>query len=217
MRILCIFSVLILSMWAQDIVLTPKGKYTIISNVHLINDISYKKEGFYQALVEIPAGTTAKWEVDHLNGNIEWEFVKGKPRNVQYLGYSGNYGFIPQTVFKKEDGGDGDPLDVIILGSAAKRGSVQSLRILGLLKLLDQREQDDKIIATPLNGPFSAVQNLEDMMKKFPGSIQIIRYWFEGYKGSKIHFMGYENRKRAEALLEKAHHAWSEQHNVLQN
>ena len=46
-----------------------------------------------------------------------------KPREVKYLGYPGNYGMIPRTLLPKELGGDGDPLDVIVLGPAVERGS----------------------------------------------------------------------------------------------
>jgi len=196
------------ALFAQEITLKEDGEYRLLSNVHLVNEVDYKKNGEYQALIEVPAGTTAKWEVNHKTGNIEWEFKKGKPRNVKFLGYPGNYGFIPQSVLEKKDGGDGDPLDIIVLGPAVKRGTVQSVKILGAIKLLDKGEQDDKIIAIPLDGPFSKVNNLGEMMRKFPGTIQIVRYWFTGYKAGKMHFMGYMKRKKAEKLVEKAHKSW---------
>ncbi len=203
------FSTLLLS---QQIVLKADGKYSLLSNIHLVDDITYKKKS-YQAFIEIPAGTTAKWEVDHQSGYLKWEFKKGKPRKVKFLGYPGNYGFIPQSILEKKDGGDGDPLDIIVLGPAVERGSVQDVRILGAIKLLDKGEQDDKIIAIPLSGPFDKIDSLSEMMVKFPGTIQIVRYWFEGYKGSKMQFMGYMKRKKAEALIEKAHISWSKQKN----
>jgi len=54
---------------------------------------------------------------------------------------------IPQTLLSKENGGDGDPLDVIILGPSISRGSVVKAHLIGVLKLLDGGEQDDKLIA----------------------------------------------------------------------
>ncbi|MCK5679110.1 MAG: inorganic diphosphatase, partial [Flavobacteriaceae bacterium] len=156
---------------------------------------------------------TAKWEVNHKTGHIEWEFRNNKPRNVKFLGYPGNYGFIPQTILEKNEGGDGDPLDIIVLGPAVNRGSVQEVKILGAIKLLDTGEQDDKIIAVPLNGTFSNVESLGELMVEFPGTIEIVRYWFEGYKGGKMHFMGYMKRKEAQSLIEKAHSSWSKHKN----
>lgn len=200
-------------LFPKDIVLKPEGKYKITSDVHLVDGIQYKVDESYQALIEIPAGTTAKWEVNHKSGNLEWEFKKGVPREVKFLGYPGNYGFIPQTVLDKDQGGDGDPLDIIVLGSAVKRGSLQKVRILGAIKLLDKGEQDDKIIAIPLHGPFSTINSLGEMMEKVPGAIQIVHYWFTGYKGGKMHFMGYMERKKADELIEKAHISWSKHKN----
>lgn len=201
----CLSSV---SLHAANIILKADGPYRLISDIHLVNDVAYK-QAEYQALIEVPAGTTAKWEVNHKTGHIEWEFKDGIPRNVKFLGYPGNYGFIPQSILEKKEGGDGDPLDIIVLGPAVKRGSVQEVKILGAIKLLDKGEQDDKIIAIPLTSPFEKVDSLGEMMTKFPGAIEIVRYWFEGYKGGKMHFMGYMKRKKAEALIEKAHISWS--------
>ena len=213
MKIIVTLIVFLSILAAKEIVLKPEGEYKILSDVHLVDGVAYKKTG-YQALIEIPAGTTAKWEVNHKNGHLEWEFKNKKPREVKFLGYPGNYGFIPQTILDKNEGGDGDPLDIIVLGTAVDKGSVQEVKILGAIKLLDSGEQDDKIIAVPLNGPFANVESLGELMTEFPGTVEIIRYWFTGYKGGKMHFMGYMKRKEAEALIEKAHESWSKQNNV---
>ncbi len=211
--VLLILTTLLLPLVAKDIVLKNEGKYRILSNVHLVNEVPYKKTAIYQALIEISTGVTEKWEVNHKNGYLEWEFKNGKPREVKFLGYPGNYGFIPQTILEKKDGGDGDPLDIIVLGTAVSKGTIQEVKILGAIKLLDQSEHDDKIIAIPLNGVFKNVNSLAEMMMKFPGSIQIIRYWFEGYKGKKIQFIGYLSSKEAKILIEKAHKSWSKHTN----
>lgn len=215
MRFLYLLSIVFLSVSinAKEIKLTQVSPYTIEANMHLVDDIEYKKRS-YQALVEIPAGTTAKWEVNHKSGYLEWEFKKSKPRNVKFLGYPGNYGFIPQTILDKKDGGDGDPLDIIVLDSSKPKGSVLSVKIIGALKLLDKGEQDDKIIALPLDGPFSEIDSISQMMVEFPGTIEIVRRWFEGYKGSKIQFIGYMKANEAQDLIEKSHKSWSNHKNA---
>lgn len=195
---------------ASELVL--KSNYKIKSNIHLVDAISYKEKN-YHALIEIPAGSTQKWEVNHKSGHLEWEFKNNKPREVEFLGYPGNYGFIPQTILNKKDGGDGDPLDIIVLGSSLKKGTLQKVKILGAIKLLDSGEDDDKIIAVPVNSPFKDINSLGEMMVKHHGIIEIVRLWFEGYKGSKIHFMGYMEAKDAKAMVEKAHLSWKKQKN----
>jgi len=193
---------------AQDLVLTAEGKYKLRSNIHLIHDIAYKKKT-YRALIEVPAGYTEKWEVSHLSGHLEWTLKKGQPRKISFLAYPGNYGFIPQTTQSKSTGGDGSPLDVIVLGPSVDMGAIQNIRIIGALKLLDKGVRDDKIIAVPLNGPFNHIYSISEMMIKFPGVIEITRTWFEGYKGSKVQFIGYRKRKKSKALVEQSHTRWA--------
>ena len=65
---------------------------------HLINDVAFSvSDKVLNAVVEIPAGTSQKWEVDKISSQIEWEKRKGKYRVIDFLAYPGNYGFIPQT------------------------------------------------------------------------------------------------------------------------
>lgn len=152
---------------------------------HLVNDTPIHSEaGFLQAVIEIPTGTTAKYEVDKVSGKLVWTEENGKAREVAYLGYPGNYGFIPQTLSPKGTGGDGDPLDVIILGPAVERGSVVEIRLIGVLKLKDRGEQDDKLIAVPLKGAFENIESLDQLKTEFPGALEIIQIWFENYKGA---------------------------------
>lgn len=152
---------------------------------HLVNDTPIHSEaGFLQAVIEIPTGTTAKYEVDKVSGELVWTEENGKPREVNYLGYPGNYGFIPQTLSPKGTGGDGDPLDVIILGPAVERGSLVEIRLIGVLKLKDRGEQDDKLIAVPLKGAFENIESLDQLKTEFPGALEIIQIWFENYKGA---------------------------------
>jgi inorganic pyrophosphatase len=151
---------------------------------HLVNDTPIRSEaGFLQAVIEIPAGTTAKYEVDKASGELTWTEENGKPREVAYLGYPGNYGFIPQTLSPKDRGGDGDPLDVIILGEAEERGSLVEIRPIGVLKLKDRGEQDDKLITVRLKGAFENIKSLDQLKTEFPGTLEIITLWFENYKG----------------------------------
>ena len=56
---------------------------------------------------------------------LEWEEKDGEKRVVKFLGYPGNYGFIPQTL-----GGDNDPLDVIDLEESIDRGEIVTRKII---------------------------------------------------------------------------------------
>ncbi len=141
------------------------------------------KDGWINMVVEIPSGSIEKWEVNKQTGQIEPDSLEGKPRIIKYLGYPGNYGFIPQTLLPKEQGGDGDPLDVLAIGEAVKRGSILRCKIVGVLKLKDTGEQDDKLIAIAENSPLKTINSLAELRTNYPGILKIIETWFTNYKG----------------------------------
>lgn len=128
------------------------------------------------AIVEIPTGTLAKWEMDKENTDqVMWEFKKGKPRVVQYLGYPGNYGAIPQTNLPKELGGDGEQDD----------------KLIGVLTKAS---------------PFSDIQSIEELEENFKGITEILKIWFHNYKGAdgNIEVLGFENRQVAMEILNES-------------
>ena len=186
--------------------LTYLDPYTIISDKHLWRDIpSIDEDGRLNVIVEIPAGRTEKWEVRKEDGALVWDFKKGKPRVVKYIGYPGNYGMIPQTLLPKKFGGDGDPLDVIILGPPILRGSIAKAKLIGVLKLRDGKEQDNKLITVGKDSPFYKVDSLEELDEKFPGILIILESWFLNYKGSgETESRGFGGTDVAKSILSRA-------------
>ena len=164
--------------------------------------------GLVHVVVEIPAGTNAKWEVDKTTGALEWELVDGIPRVVQYLAYPANYGMIPGTALPEELGGDGDPLDIVVLGEALERGAIVEVRPVAVLRLLDDGERDDKIVAVPLGGPFAAVTDLSGLDATYPGVTTILETWFRNYKGpGRIESEGFGDAAMADSVVAVAR-AW---------
>lgn len=89
------------------------------------------------AVVEIPHGSMYKYEVDKASGLLTVD--RPLPRPLPY-----NYGYIPNTLH-----GDGDPLDVCIVGCNSIQPLAKVKVILrGVLKCLDNGFSDDKLIAT---------------------------------------------------------------------
>ena len=160
-------------------------------------------QGSINAVVEISSGTLEKWEVDKKSGKIERDIENGRHRKINYLGYPSNYGMIPRTQLPKELGGDGDPLDVLILGEPIPRGSVVQVKLIGVMNMLDDGERDDKLIAVLTDKTiFSNIDNIEEFDRLFPGSLLIIRTWFANYKGgNRISFIGFGEKDIAEKIL----------------
>ena len=162
-------------------------------------------EGSINAVIEIPSGTRQKWEINKKTGVLEWEQGAGKGRIVDYLGYPGNYGFIPKTLLSKDQGGDGDPLDVLVLGDPVSRGSVVPCKLIGVLHLQDRGEQDDKLIAVAKNTSFSVIESIEDLNENYPGVTTIIEIWFTNYKGKGLmKSSGYGDAAAATKVLNEA-------------
>ena len=173
---------------------------------HLVQDhAGLLNNGLVQIVVEIPSGTNDKWQVNKRTGALEWEQHDGATRVIQYLGYPGNYGIIPQTLLPAELGGDGDPLDVLLLGPTLERGTVVQARAIAVLRLVDRGERDDKIIAVGVSGPLSDARSLEDLDANYPGVRTIIETWFTNYKGSAVATSnGYASADSAMAVVREA-------------
>ena len=195
---------------AKDLVL--EDRYALVGDRHLVYDYpSLDPAGNINVVIEIPAGTNDKWEVNKTSGNLEWEFKNNQPRIVSYLGYPGNYGMIPSTILPRKFGGDGDPLDVLILGPILPRGSIVSARPIGVLKLLDRGEQDDKIIAVLLDSKFGHIESLKQLNREFKGVTEIIQIWFSNYKGTgKMKSQGFSDAGEAQQVIQLAIKAFQE-------
>jgi len=180
--------------------------YTLTGSKNFLTDFPYlNPDGSINVVVEIPTGTTEKWEVEKKDGSLRWEFKNGKPRIVDYLGYPGNYGMVPQTVLAKELGGDGDPLDVVLIGPALPRGSVVKAKVIGVFKMIDGKELDDKLIAVSEGTPFFQLNSVSELNKKYNGITQIIETWFLNYKGpGVVESKGFGDKEEAMAVLKAA-------------
>ncbi len=124
------------------------------------------------ALVEIPQGSKTKFELDKESGLLKVDRVL-----YSSVHYPANYGFIPRTYC-----GDNDPLDILILGQAQVYPmSLMRARPVGCMRMLDQGEMDDKVIAVHEDDPEMAhVQSIKDLA---PHQLKEIRNFFEIYKG----------------------------------
>ncbi|MBK9063789.1 MAG: inorganic diphosphatase [Acidobacteria bacterium] len=161
-------------------------------------------DGTVNVVIEIAAGTTAKYQVDLKSGMIELEQKNGAPRYVQYLGYPCNYGNIPRSVLLKSKGGDGDAVDALVLGPSVPTGSVVRGRAIGMLSLMDTGEKDDKVVVVMENTPFASVRSIEELDRKFPGVTTILQTWMTSYKGrdkdGKLYLSSPGFRGRAETI-----------------
>lgn len=160
-------------------------------------------EGFFHAIVEIPAGTNAKYEFDAETVTYEIDQRDGKDRIIQYLPYFGNYGFIPSTLSAQTKGGDGDPLDIIVLSEAVPQGTMIPVIPLGTIQLKDNGEIDYKIIAVPADGQYNVlkVKSLKELQTQYPTIIQIMEIWLTNYDSDTLFIEGWLDETETEKYI----------------
>lgn len=123
------------------------------------------------SVIEIPRGSKNKYELDKESGMLRLDRILYTSTH-----YPANYGFIPRTLSE-----DGDPLDVLVLCQE----SLEPLSILecypiGMITMIDENEEDEKIIAIPINDPF--LNNYTDITELPQHQFQEIKHFFEIYK-----------------------------------
>jgi inorganic pyrophosphatase len=123
------------------------------------------------AIIEIPKGSRAKYEIDKDSGLIKLDRVI-----YASMYYPLNYGFIPQTL-----GEDHDPLDIVVLTQVAVvPGCLIPSKVIGVMQMIDRGEADDKIIAVAEQDP--SVSHLSDV-KDLPDYLRAeLKHFFENYK-----------------------------------
>tara|TARA_B100000282_G_C31676099_1_gene464502 strand:+ start:60 stop:716 length:657 start_codon:yes stop_codon:yes gene_type:complete len=173
------------------------NNYQIIGTKNFLHGYdTINQDGSYNAVIEIPAGTNEKWEISKDGKILELEIKNGQPRIVDYISYPFNYGFLPRTLLPLSEGGDGDALDIIVLSQKElTKASVVSVKIIGMLQIKDQGEQDNKVISVLNNSRFSKLSNINELEENYPGIIDIIQSWFSNYKGTKINLERIADRK----------------------
>ena len=159
------------------------------------------------AVVEIPAGTNKKLEYNKKSKRIVADTIKGgRDRMINFLPYPGNYGYIPTTMMAESEGGDGDALDVLILGESLETGTKLEIIPIAVLLLKDKGEEDSKIIAVPAKKELQ-IMKLKDFatfITEYNAAQMIIQQWFLNYKGfGKMEMLGWRDEKFAKAYIEQ--------------
>ena len=123
------------------------------------------------SVIEIPKGSKNKYELDKDSGLLRLDRILYTSTH-----YPANYGFIPRTLSE-----DGDPLDVLVLCQEGLEPlSVVECYPIGMITMVDDNEEDEKIIAIPMNDPF--LNSYKDVSELPQHQFQEIKHFFEIYK-----------------------------------
>jgi len=123
------------------------------------------------AIIEIPTGSKVKYELDKKSGLLLVDRIL-----FSAVHYPANYGFVPQTYCD-----DGDPLDVLVLCSETIQPlAIMQAKIIGVMKMRDDKGEDDKLIAVHAHDPNYA--DYGDVSEIPAHRLRELKRFFEDYK-----------------------------------
>lgn len=159
------------------------------------------------AIVEIPKDSHIKYELDKKTGLLKLDrFLHSA------VHYPGDYGFIPKTLWE-----DGDPLDMIVLtGRPVYPMTLVEIRVIGILRMVDGDERDDKIIGVYAGDPrYSEIEDIGDVPKHV---INELKHFFERYKeleGKEVKVLEFLDKKQAYKDIEYAQKLYAEGYSII--
>lgn len=148
------------------------------------------------AVIEIPQGSRAKYELEKESGLLKLDRVL-----FSSVHYPANYGFLPKTLCD-----DNDPLDILVLSQI----NIQPLcmveaKVIGVMHMVDEDEIDDKIISVAANDP--SVNHFNDIEELPKHLINEMQNFFEEYKkleNKKVQVKEFQNAEKAKEIVEES-------------
>ena len=173
------------------------------ARAEFVNTFAYPqpKEGEeFFTVVEIPQGGMTKYEIDADNGHVFVDRYMAMP-----VVYPANYGSITSSLNV-----DGDPLDALVFTrEPVAPGALIKVRAIGVLKMTDGGEQDDKIIAVPatkIDPTYKDVKSINDLPEmeraRLEAFFRVYKQLPEGSK--KVEMGGYADADEAKASVAAA-------------
>ena len=148
------------------------------------------------AIIEIPNGSRAKYELEKESGMLKLDRVL-----FSSVHYPANYGFLPKTLCD-----DNDPLDILVMSQI----DIQPLcmveaKVIGVMHMVDDQEIDDKIISVAANDPsVSHFNNISELPQHLINELQ---NFFEEYKKLEkkdVKVKEFQDRKKALQIIEES-------------
>lgn len=148
------------------------------------------------AVIEIPSGSRNKYELDKKTGLFHLDRVL-----YSAVSYPGDYGLVPRTLHD-----DGDPLDVLVhVDEPTFPGCQIDVRPLGVLRMLDRGEPDDKIFGVPTHDP--RYDEYSDISSYPQHRLREIEHFFQIYKdleGRRVEIIGWEGNGAAKEIIQRS-------------
>lgn len=146
--------------------------------------------------IEISKGSKKKYELDKETGLIVLDRIL-----TTSMQYPANYGFIPKTYSE-----DNDPLDVLVLSTEVIDPLVLVDVIpIGVMKMIDNGENDEKIIGVCAKDPFFKNYNdIKDLPKHLFDEISHFFTVYKQLENKKTEVLGFYSKDEALKIIKEA-------------
>ncbi len=167
--------------------------------------VGKKQPRIVNAIIEIPKDSKLKYELDKQTGLLKLDRYM-----FSAVHYPGDYGFIPKTLWD-----DNDPLDVFVVTHRETFPlCLCEVKVLGVIRMVDENEQDDKIVGVHAADPrYSQWDDIFDVPKHF---ITELQNFFETYKmleNKKVQIMDIFGKEVAYDCIAKAQKLYNIEYN----
>jgi len=167
----------------------------VLNPIHDVS-IGAQAPAIVNAIVEIPKDSKIKYEIDKETGLLKLDRYL-----FSAVHYPGDYGFIPRTLWM-----DGDPLDVFIITHRETYPlTLCEVKPIGVIRMTDEAEQDDKIIAVHAKDPrYSEWDCIADVPQHFLKELHVFLESYKELEGKKVKVFEILDKAEAFADIEKA-------------
>ena len=148
------------------------------------------------AVIEIPRGSRNKYELDKETGMLRLDRVL-----YSAVHYPGDYGFIPRTLHE-----DGDPMDILVrINEPTFPGCQIECRPIGVLRMLDKGDPDDKILAVPSTDPFHEEYfDIADLPQHYLKEVEHFFHIYKDLEGKRVQVGGWDTGDVAMRLINES-------------
>ncbi|RYU79737.1 inorganic diphosphatase [Hymenobacter persicinus] len=153
-----------------------------------------------QVVVEIPAGTNHEQVYDPATKEFRRIQRAGQDRQVEFLPYPGNFGFVPGTRTAPAPGFPaGRPLGVLVLAESQPAGTVLEVLPIGML-LLDEAGLLEQVVlaipARPSQQILPETTTWAEFLQHYPAAKEVLRLWFQ-HRGTpgEVRIVGWKDEK----------------------
>ena len=160
-----------------------------------------------KVLIEIPAGSRVKYELDEETGEMMIDRVM-----PTMMGYPVNYGLIEETA-----GEDDDALDALVfISEPVTPGVYIKCKMIGVLEMEDEEGIDHKIVCVPEKTKIDPVCGAWESLDDIPEAKKVqIKHFFEHYKdlekGKWVKLNGWHGLDRAAKIFAAGQKKFTEQ------